>query len=276
MRVRVATLAASLSLGTIFAVYVAWRCGTWALDHFVYENPAFRIEQIDLTTDGVLATEQLRRWAGVKKHENLFALDLSRVKRDLEMFPCIQLVTVERVLPHTLRIRVFEREPVAHVFNYLVDSSGYVIIPPDASQRANPPQATEHYPIITGVNSNEVRLGREIESSQVRAALRFISAFEQSPMASLFDIARIDVSQPEVLQVTTVQRNEITFRNTDFEKQLNRWALVYDAGLKLTRQIAWLDLSVEANVPLRWMDVASLQLPATKLRKTSPYKKRHV
>jgi cell division septal protein FtsQ len=276
MRVRVATLAAGLSLGTLFAVYAAWRCGNWALDHFVYENAAFRIEQIDLKTDGVLSTDQLRRWAGVKKNENLFALDLTRVKRDLELVPSIQLVSVERVLPHTLRIFVMEREPVAHVLNYLVDANGFVMIPPEASQRAMPPKTSEHYPIITGVNPKDVRLGKEIELRQVRAALVFIAAFEHSQMATVVDLARIDVSQPEVLQVTTVQQNEVTFRTTDLEKQLNRWALVYEKGLRSSRQIASLDLSVEANVPLRWMDVASVQPPATKLRKTSPYKKRHV
>ncbi|HMJ89430.1 MAG TPA: FtsQ-type POTRA domain-containing protein [Candidatus Acidoferrum sp.] len=276
MRVKVATLAAGLSLGTIFTVYVAWRCGDWALDRFVYQNQAFRIEQIDLYTDGILATDQLRRWAGVKKQENLFALDLTRVKRDLELVPAIQSVAVERILPHTLRIRVCEREPVAHVQNYLVDANGYVMIPPEAHHRAMPPQSNEHYPSITGVSAKDVRLGKEMDSPQVRAALRFISAFERSHMATVVDLTRIDVSQPEVLQVTTAQQNEVTFRGGDFERQLNRWWLVYDNGLKHSRQIASLDLSVEANVPLRWLDTATAPLPPTKLRKSSPYKKRHV
>ena len=144
LRVRVATLAASLSLGTVFAVYVAWRCGDWALNHFVYENRAFNVEQIDIQTDGVIAPEQLRRWAGVKRNENLFAVDLTRVKRDLELVPAIQNVAVERVLPHTLRIRVTEREPIAALQNYLVDADGYAMIPVDILQRAVPPQAGEH------------------------------------------------------------------------------------------------------------------------------------
>jgi cell division septal protein FtsQ len=284
MRVKVATLAASLSLGTIFAVYLAWRCGDWALNHFVYENPAFRIEQIDVTTDGVLATEQLRRWAGVKKNENLFALDLTRVKRDLELVPSVQSVAVERVLPHTLRIRVVEREPVAHVQNYLIDSTGYVMIPPTAEQRSLPPQPGERYPYITGVNGNDVRLGKELDSPQLRAALQFISAFERSPMATVVDLASIDVSQTEVLRVVTAQQSEITLQIGDYEKQLNRWFLIYERGLngipengfRIPRQIKTLDLSVRDYVPLCWLENPSVPVPATKLRKTSPYKKRHV
>src|SRR5688572_26791144 len=76
MRVRVATLAATLSLGTVFGLYLLWRGGEWAMNHFIYQNKAFAIEVIDIRTDGVLSLDQLRRWAGVRQEQNLFALDL--------------------------------------------------------------------------------------------------------------------------------------------------------------------------------------------------------
>ena len=60
----------------------------------------------DLQTDGVISTEQLRRWANVRLGDSLFALDLARVKRDLEFVPLVSFVSVERLLPTTLRIRV--------------------------------------------------------------------------------------------------------------------------------------------------------------------------
>jgi cell division septal protein FtsQ len=95
-------------------------------------------------------------------------------------------------------------------------------------------------------------------------------------MAPLVDIARIDVAAQDVLQVTTAQQNEVIFRTSDFDKQLNRWFLVYAKGQEQARQIASLDLSVSENVPLRWFDSAAVPPTATKLRKTSPYKKKHV
>jgi len=101
--------------GTIFGVYLVWRCGEWALNRLVYENPSFAVREVDIATDGVIAVEQLRRWAGVKFEDNLLGLDLTRVKRDLELVPLIDSVAVERILPHTLRIRVSEREPIAQV-----------------------------------------------------------------------------------------------------------------------------------------------------------------
>jgi cell division septal protein FtsQ len=66
-------------------------------------------------TDGVIAPEQLRRWTGVKPGANLIALDLAAVKRNLELVSVIDSVSVERVLPRTLKIRVTERDPIAQV-----------------------------------------------------------------------------------------------------------------------------------------------------------------
>src|SRR5215468_7053599 len=112
-RVRLAAVSFGVAFGTIFGLYLMWRTGEWALNHFVYENQSFAIQDIQIQTDGVISIEQLRKWAGIKRGQNLLALDLGRVKRDLELSPMIQSASVERVLPHTLTIKILEREPVA-------------------------------------------------------------------------------------------------------------------------------------------------------------------
>lgn len=275
-RVRVATLAAGLSLGTLFAMYLLWRAGDWALDRFVYENKAFAVQEIDIQTDGVIALDQLRRWSGVRLEQNLFAIDLARVKRDIELVPAVQSVAVERVLPHTLKIRVVEREPVAQADRYFLDGEGFAMQPLEPSQRSVPVLQGERYPLISGINPSELRAGRPVESPRVRAALGFLAAFERSAMAPLVEIARIDLSAPDVLQVTTVQQNAVTFQLHDFEKQLGRWFLVYCKGQEQGRQIGTLDLSVAQHVPLHWSDTAAAPLSGPRLRKASPYKKKHV
>lgn len=275
-RVRVATLAASLSLGTVFALYLLWRCGDWGMNRFIYENQAFAIQKIDIQTDGVISTEQLRRWAGVNHEQNLFALDLTRVKRDLQLVPAIQRVDVVRVLPHTLKVSVIEREPLARIQDYLLDGEGYAMLPLEPVQRSAAVPVGEHFPIITGASPGELRAGRQLDAPPVRAALRFLIAFEHSAMAPLVDISRIDVSAPDVLQVITAQQNEITFRLSDFDRQLNRWWLVHNKGQEQSRQIASLDLSVPDYVPLRWLDTAAVPPSAGKFRKPSPYKKKNV
>src|SRR5213078_4260163 len=105
-RIKLATTALGVSLGTVFALYLLWRGGVWALDRFVFKNDAFAVRDLDVQTDGSIPIAQLCQWAGVKPGDNLLALDLARIKRDIELAPMIESAAVERGLPHTLRVRV--------------------------------------------------------------------------------------------------------------------------------------------------------------------------
>ena len=66
-------------------------------------------------------------------------------------------------------------------------------------------------PVLAGVNASEFLPGRAIASPKIKAALRLIAGFANSPMAGLVDLTSVDVSGTEVLQVTTVQGSRITF-----------------------------------------------------------------
>lgn len=275
-RVRLAALSGAAIFGTIFGFYLLWRAADWGLNKFVYENRSFAIKEIDLQTDGTIATDQLKRWARVKMGENLMALDLSRVKRDLEMAPQVHSVSVERILPGTLRIRVEEREPIAQatvlraeggdrITNtvYTLDGEGWVMMPAEAKAASSKEGAGETtLTMITGLNSAELQPGRRIDSEQCRAALEFLRLFESSPAAKVVDVKRIDISSPEVLVVTTSQQGEITFRNTDLEQQILRWHEITLAGQRQGKALAWLDLAISNNIPARWIE-ASIVPPAT-------------
>jgi cell division septal protein FtsQ len=287
-RVRLATMAISLTLATLFGLYLFWRGGDWALNRFVYENDGFAIHEFDVQTDGVIALEQIRRWSGIKLEDNLLALDLPRVKRDLELIPAIRSAAVERVLPHTLRLRIIEREPIAVIHfprvtgngyqfaAFTLDEEGYVLLPLDPRQRSVPVSTNEQLPVITGIMSSELRPGRRIDSPQVHAALRLIAVFERSPMAGLVDLQRIDVSSPDVLQLTTPQGSEATFRLDALEMQLQRWRAVYDFGRQNDKQVSTLDLSVSNNVPVRWLESSAVIPVSAKPAKPSPYRKKNV
>src|SRR5262249_15689965 len=112
-RARFAAISFGLLFGTVFGLYLLWRTSQWALNQLVYQNDAFAIQKVEVNADGVMALDQLRRWAGIRAEQNLMALDLARVKRDLELVPMVQSASVERLLPHTLRIHISEREPLA-------------------------------------------------------------------------------------------------------------------------------------------------------------------
>lgn len=263
---RLVAMALAAAFGGLFGLYLLWRLGDWALNRLLYENPAFALRTIEVQTDGVLSPAQLRRWASVPAGANLLALDLGTVKRNLEYVPWIASVSVERVLPGTLRVQVTERRAVAQINQprpragggvevaiYHLDRSGYVMLPLDARLRSTPVfQPEPPLPVIAGVNPNEVQPGRCIESPAARSALRLLAEFEQSPMVGLVELRKIDVGRAGVLEVTTGQGGVVTLGEADFERQLRRWREIHDAGARLQLTIASLDLAVTNNIPVRW------------------------
>jgi cell division protein FtsQ len=286
---------AALLLGGFFlavgSVYMAWRATEAGLDFLLYRNPAFAVLNVDVQTDGMIAPDQVRRWTGVRPGENLFALDLGTVRRNLQMISMIDSVSLEKILPHTLHLQVTEREPIAQISilqprpgggadvapRYL-DSQGYVILPLTPAQCAPGaiPPGVEQLPSITGVNANEAQPGRQVESPQVRAALELILAFQRSPMQGLADIARVDVSSGDVLVVKTGQGSEITFGLEDFDQQLLRWQAISYKAQQLNKAIATLDLAVSNSIPATLLETNAVQQVSVRTFKPLRNKKKHV
>ncbi len=290
-RLRLALLSGLVIGGTVLGLYLFWRVGEATLNAFVYQNADFAIQQIDVQTDGKIAPEQLRRWTGVKPGANLIGLDLAAVKRNLELVSVIDSVSVERVLPRTLRIRVTERDPIAQVnvpradgangiavSVFQLDVDGMVMQPLDPRLCTVPlTQVNPSLPVIAGLNAFQLQPGRRVELSQVQAALQLISAFDKSPMAGLVDLRRLDVSLPGVIVATTGQGSEITFSLSDPDQQLRRWRQIYDLGLRQQKSIASADLAVANNVPVRWMMASAAPTVVTpKPVKPPKYRRRNV
>jgi cell division septal protein FtsQ len=279
-----------VGLGVVLLLAGAWRGGQWLLDRLIYQNDTFAIDQIEVQTDGVLTSEVIRRWAMVRPGQNLMALDLAQVQRNLEMQPPVQFAAVERVLPRTLKLDINEREPIAQTLLtfgrpdgvveqvvYDFDEDGYALRPLDPGWRTAPPPATEHLPILVDVPANEVQLGRPTESAQIRGALQLISELDHSPMAGMVDFKNINVGVPEILQVTTGQGALITFSLSQFDVQLRRWRMIYDQYQKWGRAITGLDLSIANNLPVRSVALnGALPLPPPQPVKPPRIKRKHV
>ena len=277
-RIRFARNLFLVGIAPFLGLYLLWRTGEVLLVKFVYTNPDFAVENFQVQTDGVIAPGQLRRWSGVKLGVNIFALDVAAVKRNLELVSAVKTVSVERSLPHTLKIVVTERDPIAQVNVLRADASGGVGVgvyqlssdgvlmePLDPRMCVVPlTQANTQLPIIAGLNVYQLQPGRPVEMPQVQAALRLITAFDHSPMAGLVDLYRLDVSAPGVVMVTTKQGSQITFALANLDEQLRRWRGIYDLGLKRNATIATADLAVENNVPVRWTATGPLPDPTLK------------
>jgi hypothetical protein len=292
VRLRMAAGALAISASIVLVLFVCWKGGEYLLDQCVYTNPSFAIDRIDIQSDGIIPREQIRAWANVRAGQNLLALDLPRIKRDIELVPLIESASLERILPRQLVIRVREREPIARVIVFAkrpddgllepasiyLDEEGMVIPPVlRALNTAAFDAATKFLPTVTGVSTDSFRPGHLVESPQILAALRWIRAFQNASMARFVDIRSLDVSSDVSLLVTTEQENQVTFAYQNFESQLARWDSVRDLARRRSCWIASLDLAVTNYVPALWAEGTNAPPSLARPVQPSPYKKnRHV
>ena len=289
-RTRFAMQVLTVLFGAAVVVFLGWRGVDWAVREFVTENAAFATKTIDLQNEGVLTGEALRKWAGVRVGENLMSLDLARIKRDLELVPLIQSAAVERVLPDTLRIRVIERVPVAQVAAlrpnaagryttviHLLDATGHVMLPPDRTMVADPTALQMDWlPELSGVNDVDLKLGHQVESAQVRSALRLLAHYERSVMFGRADIRRVDVRSAEILTATTSAGSEITFASQrDFDTQLRRWRAVQDVFTQRGKVIKTFDVSISDYLPTVLVDANAVPAPPAKPAKPAPSRRKN-
>jgi len=288
-RMRLLTITAGIVFVSLFVLYLLWRGGDWLLTKMVYENNAFTVQHLEVKTDGTLAVVQLCRWAGLQPSQNLLALDLGRVKRNLELVPLIRTVSVERVLPRTLRISVTERDSIAQVnlprprpgggieiVPFQLDPEGYVMLPLEGHRAGTNNPGGEILPSISGLDPRALQPGRRIDLPQLQAALQLLVAFEQSPMAGLIDLKSIDIGGQDLLLVKTGQASEISFGLNDPEQQWRRCRAIFDLAQRTGKAIATLDLAVTNSIPVCWQDPGAVPPGAPKLPRPLRAKKKHV
>ncbi|MCX7817615.1 MAG: FtsQ-type POTRA domain-containing protein [Kiritimatiellae bacterium] len=164
-------VAAVFAAGVALLALVGW--GTLAgarrlAAALVYENPLFTLQTLDVSSDGRLTPELLRQYAGVRAGDNLFAVDLRRVREDLLSVPLVREVRVRRRLPNGLEVRVTERTPLARLrmpgtdLPLAVDVEGWVLVGDGASAAL---------PLLKGFPTPGLRPGLQLSSPEVRDAL---------------------------------------------------------------------------------------------------------
>ena len=116
------------------------------LKRFLWENPDYRLSDIEITDDGNSATrDQLLKTAGIQEGMNIFRINLTQAREKLAAIPQIEHVEVEREVPGKVTITISERKPIAWLAakndgdpsatGSLVDGKGVLIKPKSHPRR---------------------------------------------------------------------------------------------------------------------------------------------
>src|SRR5216110_3679635 len=235
-------------------IYVGARV---AAKRFFIDNPDYKLNNIEVQTDGTLQRDQILNVAGVREGENIFRVNLARVHERLQELPQVDEVEVIRKLPAEIDIRIVERKPIGWITSekqiadpcasdaaFLVDARGVLM-----KEKKLLPEYLG-LPLILGCVSESLEAGKIVESPEARAALELLRLSTRSFMQTRFQIREIDVSKGYCLVVTDKNHTRVTFGFDNLDTQLQRLEqfLVYADDSK--RELATANLLVQRNIPV--------------------------
>ncbi len=252
-------------------------------DRFIYSNPDFAIRKVDVHVKGYLSPELVLKWSGVSTGENIFRVDLAAIRRNLEFVPQIKQVTVERVLPNTIRISVEEREPIARILvpvassnsiradQVWIDENGIVFTRLDRNNE-HVHARLQSLPVIIGISPTETIAGYALQGPEARAAIEIIKWLQRSTVVVFDQLRILDVGTPGAVVAQMASGAEVVFGLDRVPQQVRRLREVYELGRRLGRQLMWVDLSVTNNLPVSWLPLEGEYSPVNtkNLEKTTP------
>ncbi len=232
-----------------------------ALNALFFTNADYALKTIDVTTDGNLNRDAILRAASVSEGENIFAIDLNKVRDSLSAIPEVEDSRLQRILPNKLVIAIQERRPVAWVvppdanlasFNFenafLADERGILL---RTKSKSLPPEYLG-LPLIVGIDTSNCQAGQPLEQDEAKAALNLIRASTEILQAR-FQIQTIDVSKRYCMIVTDKQKASVTFSTDGIEAQLHKLGIVLNYCDSNSRELQTVNLMAQRNVPVTFV-----------------------
>ena len=240
--------------GICAAIYFGAREGARRL---FFENPDYQLRSIEVETDGTLQREHIMEVAQLREGENIFAVNLGRVRDRLQQLPQVDDAQVVRKLPGEIDIKISERKPTAWITSekelndpfvsdaaFLVDARGVLM----KEKRLLPEYLG--LPLIAGCAAEPLEPGKTVESFETKAALELLRLSTRSFMQTRFQIREIDLSKGYCLLVTDKNHTRVAFGFDNLDTQLQRLEqfLVYADDTK--QELATINLLVQRNIPV--------------------------
>ena len=230
-----------------------------AAQKFFFQNTEYALHHLEARLDGVMTQEELVSLTGFGEGKNLFELDLDQANRKLAALPEVRSVTLERLLPDTIRVNIERRVPVFLFAGYgdagesfvsgrsfLCDRDGFLIQP----SRLDPEFL--NLPVLRGVDPGATPPGSRLDNDRLAFAIRLQRALSEIPEEN-FKIRSMDVSKEYAAVVTDSSNARYTFGNNDLPSQFERLRKLLAHCQDTGRQIETANLMVTRNTPVTFV-----------------------
>ncbi len=167
--------------------------------HFAI-SPRLRIRNVEIRCDLPLSRQEVLELAGMTGKEHFFSLDPQEIRRRLEAQPVFRKVTVEKVFPDTLRIRLTGRSPLLVGLGEAQERSVPALIDEEGMVYETEPALMEgDLPVVSGLKFQGLEEGVELPRLLAPLLRELAELKEKQP-----DLYRL-ISEVRIVPINPVQ-----------------------------------------------------------------------
>lgn len=198
------------------------------------------VDDVDVQGNRRLSIGEINQLIAGVRGQSLLLVDLQQFRARLLESRWVASVTIRRILPSTIAVRIVERDPVAVARLgqqlYLVDDSGVII---DAY---GPQYSDFDLPIVDGMGSTTDGKQPGIDPARAQLASRFLSALAIRPELRQ-SVSQVDVSRADNVAVLLNDDPTLLYLGNDqFMERLRTYLEIRSTLAERLHDVDWLDL----------------------------------
>ncbi len=196
-----------ITAGVLVTVAAALGC-VWGLLRYTRTSPRFAVRVIQVEGGSHRSPEDVARFAGIVRGQNIFTVDLESARAGVLNDPWIEQASLRRKLPQTICIDVVEREAAA-----LVAVGPDVYLSTRQGELFKKPEPGDPYdlPVVTGTRPDDIVNDRAGTVATIKRALDVVAEYEHAGPAKNLPVQEVHVEDDGAI-VLAVGRDAIQLR----------------------------------------------------------------
>lgn len=200
-------------------------------------NPQFVIQDIVVENTKLITKDMVDKILNLDANKGLFGVSTNEIVKLLKNDPDIDSVSVEKILPGTLKIDIVERAPYAKLSlsgkYYFIDNKGVVLLRD---------RTGENVPVISGLVQIEPVPGETCDNKVLENILNVIYTAGEIKLGDYVEITGIDVSNEENILIHTREKILVKLKLNGAQEKLDKLMIILSDVQKRNRLIKLVDL----------------------------------
>jgi len=216
-------------------------CLVFLAKRWMDSSPLFIIRNTEVKGNELITEKSIVSLVDINSNMRIFNIDKNNIKDKITTNPFVKEVSIKRIFPSTISIKIREKTPLAFVVskkNYILSEMGELLPMPEQIR-------VYDIPTITGIKNIEERVkGNEI-IEELKISSEILNLLKKAEISLYYDISEINFENPDLMIFYLYEKAIPVFlNNTDLYRKLRYFSqfLEFAKFEKLLTNIKYINL----------------------------------